>query len=263
MKTERKNFTLIELLVVIAIIAILVSILLPALNQGMEKARQISCISNMKTIGLGFISYMNDFESYLPGQSNGSNCHIWWGIAIRDYVGSPGVKNNTNACMGEVMPETTAAKGIWKCPSSGSDQRGIPYRTSYGVTTCRWSAAHAEDPTRTGGFVYHSDGGSGSVGRSTPHKMVKCPPGSVMLIEKRVKTNKLVGNMNYASYAASRMLGEGEVEGYCPWGRHLLNRGNFLSLDGRVVSYPTMFWPIPNLGLAAFKMETWVFIGIQ
>ena len=107
------------------------------------------------------------------------------------------------------------------------------------------------------------DGGSGSVGRSTPHKMVKCPPGSVMLIEKKVRSNKLVGNMNYAVYAASRSLSEWEVEEYCPWGRHLLNRGNFLSLDGRVVSYPTMFWPIPNLGLAAFKMETWVFIGIQ
>ena len=263
MRSERENFTLIELLVVIAIIAILASLLLPALNRGMEKARQISCINNMKTIGLGFISYMNDFDSFLPGQNNGNNCSIWWGIAIRDYVGNRGRKDNSNAVMEEVMPETTEAKGIWKCPSSGSDQNGIPYRTSYGVTTCRWNAAHAEDPTRTGGFVYHSDGGSGSVGRSTPHKMVKCPPGSVMLIEKRVKTNKLVGNMNYASYAASRMLGEGEVEGYCPWGRHLLNRGNFLSLDGRVVSYPTMFWPIPNLGLAAFKMETWVFIGIQ
>ena len=263
MRSERKNFTLIELLVVIAIIAILASLLLPALNRGMEKARQISCINNMKTIGLGFISYMNDFDSFLPGQNNGNNCSIWWGIAIRDYVGNRGRKDNSNAVMEEVMPETTEAKGIWKCPSSGSDQSGIPYRTSYGVTTCRWNAAHAEDPTRTGGFVYHSDGGSGSVGRSTPHKMVKCPAASVMLIEKRVKTNKLVGNMNYASYAASRMLGEGEVEGYCPWGRHLLNRGNFLSLDGRVVSYPTMFWPIPNLGLAAFKMETWVFIGIQ
>ncbi len=263
MKSRGTFFTLIELLVVIAIIAILASMLLPALNRGMEKARQVSCISNMKSIGLGFISYMNDFDSYLPGQSNGTNCHIWWGIAIRDYVGNSGRKDNSTTAMEEVMPETSAVKGIWKCPSSGSDQGGIPYRTSYGVTTCRWTAAHAEDPARTGGFVYHSDGGSGAVGRSTPHKMVKCPPASVMLIEKRVKSNKMVGNMNYPTYASNRTLGEGEVTEYCPWGRHLLNRGNFLSLDGRVVSYPTTFWPIPKLGLAAFKMETWVFIGIR
>ena len=166
MKSRGTFFTLIELLVVIAIIAILASMLLPALNRGMEKARQVSCISNMKSIGLGFISYMNDFDSYLPGQSNGTNCHIWWGIAIRDYVGNSGRKDNSTTAMEEVMPETSAVKGIWKCPSSGSDQGGIPYRTSYGVTTCRWTAAHAEDPARTGGFVYHSDGGSGAVGRN-------------------------------------------------------------------------------------------------
>ena len=69
--------------------------------------------------------------------------------------------------------------------------------------------------------------------------------------------------MNYPLYASNRTLEEGEVTEYCPWGRHLFNRGNFLSLDGRVVSYPTTFWPIPKLGLAAFKMETWEFIGLR
>ncbi len=72
MKNCKQGFTLIELLVVIAIIAILAAILFPVFAQAREKARMVSCVSNLRQLGLAVVQYAQDYDERFPmGSYNG------------------------------------------------------------------------------------------------------------------------------------------------------------------------------------------------
>jgi len=88
MNTARSGFTLIELLVVIAIIAILGAILFPVFAQAREKARQASCLSNQKQIGLGILMYSQDYDETYPMafQVDVSWVNVTWPQLVQPYI---------------------------------------------------------------------------------------------------------------------------------------------------------------------------------
>ncbi|MFO7947123.1 MAG: DUF1559 domain-containing protein [Armatimonadota bacterium] len=153
----RKGFTLIELLVVIAIIAILAAILFPVFARAREKARQTSCLSNVKQIALGVMMYAQDYDETLCGLSNASPAaNNQWFEVLQPYI-----KN----------------KAILVCPSHDSGKLDISkeypdFEPSYGWNY-RWiefgtSLAAFEKPAQTVLLAdcsrWHLDGTHGSPG---------------------------------------------------------------------------------------------------
>jgi len=131
MRNNRKAFTLVELLVVIGIIAVLISLLLPALNKARQSALSIKCLSNLRQIGIGMVSYVNDNKGYAMS-------------ANPDYpgsVGTPGIYWQGSWAWSMTNPEGNLkmSKGVFACPSEDladttllrENQQNLSYGMNY------------------------------------------------------------------------------------------------------------------------------------
>lgn len=174
---RRSGFTLIELLVVTAIIAILIGLLLPAVQKVREAAARSKCQNNLKQISLAMHNYESTFGYYppsmtiKPGATSGSST-LGWSIhgQILEYIeqGNAGVKVDLNVYWdqqdGNGIPQTRIP--VYLCPSEVNDivrtKNGQPsvYPANYGFNMGTW-------------LVYNPASNSGSAGMFYPNSRVR------------------------------------------------------------------------------------------
>ncbi len=211
-KMKRKGFTLIELLVVVAIIAILAAMLLPALSKAREKARQASCMNNLKQFSVAFNMYLSDFDEYFAPY-----CNQTWSIYIAPYLGVPSYSKMTFVNEWAHANKIFREQKIFHCPSSNGAGLGYPPGVyPYG--------SYAYNGPYVGGDYI---GGDTQGLKPAKFSQIKRPSETVVLVDNDT-------NWGYAYIYCPKALGWPACPPYGNIGIRHTNGTNILWVDGHV-----------------------------
>jgi len=204
---KRHGFTLIELLVVIAIIAILAAILFPVFAKVREKARQISCASNQKQLGLAFLQYAQDNDEAVPADPDnwGTPMGIGWGQAIYPYA------------------KSTA---IYRCPDDSTPTPNISYSYNAGLPngSAKGHIAQFRSPAKTV-LLYEVSGMTCDVTQPTP-----CSPIGVITVNYQTPDWVASTGKSQTGWVGGRI---GDPALWPQLGRHT-DGSNYIMADGHV-----------------------------
>jgi prepilin-type processing-associated H-X9-DG protein/prepilin-type N-terminal cleavage/methylation domain-containing protein len=223
---KKQKFTLIELLVVIAIIAILASMLLPALNQAREKARAIACMNNLKQLGTVLNFYTQDNDDNLPPNRTYVAPHMFWNSTIEGsgylipYL--PTLAGDPASAIGFVgFNGGSQRRSKFSCPSFPLS-KGPKYYTygynlimgSIGTTPAYYrKTSRHKHPTETCTLV---DLESTTAGNADPHIQGYAPPNDYFVSYRH--GNKNQANVSFVDgHCEAKKYGEIPDDGNTGW----------------------------------------------